>query len=240
MTRSATEGANSPDPAFSELAQNWTKGQVARLVELLWAGYEQLRASRAQFAEASLERSITEALERRVHDSMTGFEPFYVQHGSHEYETMAAPPAQPPQYDLAFVFRADERLKWPVEAKVLETPSATSDYVSDIQTEFETCRYGPFSHSGAMLGYLLSGEPAQVISNLGKKLQKVLRLVNGQEGRPHRASDHMRTVPKGKQYPATFECHHLIFDFAGVSRAETRNKKPSPKRPRPLPARIPG
>ena len=90
---------------------------------------------------------------------MSGDEPFYVQHGPFERETMRPPPAQPPEYDLAFVFRADERIMWPIEAKVLETPGGVADYVRDIREEYLKCRYGPFSASGAMLAYLLDRYP---------------------------------------------------------------------------------
>jgi hypothetical protein len=80
------------------------------ILGFVWAAYDEMLAHPPANDTRDLERSITQLLEPRIRDSMTGFEPFYVQHGSYERETMMAPPAQPPAYDLAFVLRADERI----------------------------------------------------------------------------------------------------------------------------------
>ena len=70
-----------------------------------------LRVDMPAIDRRDLERSITQLLEPRIHAAMTGDEPFYVQHDSFEHETMARSPAQPPAYDLAFVWRTEERLR---------------------------------------------------------------------------------------------------------------------------------
>ena len=148
----------------------------------------------------------------------TGDEPFYVQHTPYERETKKPPPAQPPEYDLAFVFRADERIMWPMEAKVLETPNAVADYVRDVRREFLTCRYAPFSDSGAMLGYLLTGSPNNVFPTLARKLPCTMHPVPEHPSRPNRVSRHSRTVPPGKPYPKAFDCFHLILEYPDLSR----------------------
>ena len=149
---------------------------------------------------------------------MTGDEPFYVQHSPFERETMRAPPAQPPEYDLAFVLRADERIMWPLEAKVLEKPGNVNAYVRDVTDEYLTCRYAPFSDSGAMLGYLLTGNSHDALNAIASRLGVTLQEVTSLPAATIRWSKHSRTVPTGKPYPPEFRCYHLILDFPFVQR----------------------
>jgi hypothetical protein len=51
-----------------------------------------MQADNPQIDTRDLERSITQ-LPNRVRSSMTRYEPFYVQHGLFERETMLPPPA---------------------------------------------------------------------------------------------------------------------------------------------------
>lgn len=207
------------DPAFVALARAWMQAPADTLLALVWAAYDDMRASPPTIDTRSLERSITQRLEARINDAMSGDEPFFVQHGAHEYETMAAPPAQPPQYDIAFVLRSDERLMWPLEAKVLETAGRISEYLEDVRQQFLTCRYAPFSGSAAMLGYLLSGDTSEALDGIGKKLGCALHPVGGPSStRAHRISHHVRTPPAGKSYPQDFTCHHLMLEFVGLKR----------------------
>jgi hypothetical protein len=160
-----------------------------------------------------LERSLTQLLEIRIRRAMSGDEPFYIQHAPLEHETKKRPPAQPPQYDLAFVLCADERVMWPLEAKKLKTDGAVADYVADIRNQFLRCRYAPFSSEGAMLGYLLCGSPAVVFSNISAKVPCLLYDHPAFPDRPHKFSCHARQVEGAKPYPREFRCHHLILEF---------------------------
>ena len=207
------------DPAFVESALSWMQNPAHQFLGFIWLAYENMRASPANVDTKDLERSITQLLEPRVRENMTGDEPFYIQHGPYERETMKAQPAQPPQYDMAFVFRTDERIMWPIEAKVLETSRRVADYVHDVQKEFLTCRYAPFSSSGAMLGYLLTGNPNDVFEAIAQKLDCTLEPVSEYPDNPNRLSQHKRDVPAGKQYPLDFDCYHMILEFPGLSRA---------------------
>lgn len=207
------------DPAFAALARAWMQAPADTLLALVWTAYDDMRASPPTIDTSDLERSITQRLEARINDAMSGDEPFRVQHGAYEHETKAAAPAQPPQYDIAFVLRSDERLMWPLEAKVLETAGRISGYLEDVNQQFLTCRYAPFSGSAAMLGYLLSGDTSQALESIGKKLGCTLHPVSGASSmRAHRISYHIRTSPPGKQYPQDFTCHHLMLDFVGLKR----------------------
>lgn len=214
-----TESNLSIDPTFIALARSWMQNPAQKFLGFIWMAYEDMRASPPHIDTRDLERSITQLLEPRVRDAMTGDEPFYVQHGPFERETMKVPPAQPPEYDLAFVFRADERIMWPMEAKVLETSKSMADYIRDVKNEFLKCRYAPFSSSGAMLGYLLIGKPDDVFSEIAKKLDCILKPVPEYPSKPNRFSKHKRNVPIGKLYPSEFECYHMILEYPGLSRA---------------------
>lgn len=222
MTLSGSTSSTAPDPAFLHLTATWMRDQADVLLGFVWAAYDQMRERMPVIDSRDLERSITQALEPRIRDAMSGDEPFYVQHGPFERETMAPPPAQPPAYDIAFVLRAEERIMWPLEAKVLSTPRRIAEYEHDVREQYLTCRYAPFSAAGAMLGYLLSGTPDDALSCIADKLGCGLLLVGAFAERPHRVSLHRRTVPAGKSYPSSFSCYHLILAYPGLRRSKTR------------------
>ena len=93
-------------------------------------------------------------------------ESLYIQHGPYENATRLPAPAQPPQYDLAFVLYQDRKIMWPLEAKLLRSDATVAAYVHDIQNEFLTGRYAPYANRSAMLGYLLRGSPAKVFAKI--------------------------------------------------------------------------
>jgi len=216
----AQEFMSDPVPRdFVFLASEWCEDQSAILLAFVWQGYDLLSTELpAGINLKDLERSITQSLELRIRRVMTGDEPFDMQHSPRERETMKPSPAQPPEYDLAFVLRAEERVMWPLEAKVLETDGAVRDYVEDIRNEFLTCRYAPFSSESAMLAYLLSGTPENVFRNVTAKLPCSLEGHPRFPRRPHRVSKHQRPTKAGKVYPRDFRCHHLVLEFPGLTR----------------------
>jgi hypothetical protein len=214
------------DSSFVVLAHQWMHDPALQLLSFVWIAYDDMTKNPPHVDERDLERSITQLLEPRISAAMTGDEPYYIQHGSFERETMAAPPAQPPAYDLAFVLRADERIMWPLEAKVLETPATLAEYEREIREQYLTCRYAPFSAAGAMLGYLLTGNAYDTLARIASKLQLVLAEVAEFSARPHRISEHQRTVPTGKPYPINFKCHHLVLEFPTLKRHSSNATTP--------------
>lgn len=204
---------------FSELARAWAPDGSRILLDLVWRGYDRLRAEvldRIDCTQSNrdLERNITQMLEPRIRQASDPYTPFYVQHGPYEDESAVSSQAQPPQYDLAFVLYENERVMWPLEAKILRTDKRVAPYVKDVNEQFMTCRYSPFSKEGAMLGYLVKGNEDTALSEIAEKLNATLAPHMSFPQRPHRTSDHTRTVPAGKPYPADFRCHHLIFRLA--------------------------
>jgi hypothetical protein len=99
---------------------------------------------------------------------------------------------------------------WPLEAKVLRTDGAVGQYTREITENFLTCRYAPFSGDGAMLGYLLEGEPTRAFENIAIKTPCALEDHPDFYSHYHKISVHERSVPEGKDYPVNFSCHHLI------------------------------
>jgi hypothetical protein len=221
-----SSGAISPD--FVALANRWYTDASVIILTLIWEGYDRLLADlgSAGINESDLERSISQSLEWRIRIGVSGDEPFEIQHGPFERETMLGHGAQPPAYDLAFFLRADERIMWPLEAKVLETDGRVGEYVNDLRNEFLTCRYAPFSSEAAMVGYLLYGSPEQVFRNLEEKIPCTLAAHPSFQERPARVSDHRRQVEPGKPYPVHFRCHHLIMEFRALNRASTTVRTP--------------
>ncbi|WP_211098356.1 hypothetical protein [Azospirillum sp. B506] len=206
------------DEAFIAGASIWMRNSEDIMLERVWSGYDELLKTRPPFDGTDLERSITERLEASIQEHMSGYEPFVVQHGPHERETKQPSPAQPPQYDIGFVFRADSRVIWPLEAKVLETPGTLADYLGDVKDQFLTCRYAPLSPSGAMIGYLLSGDANDTLTNISVRLGCTLSPLSRHGERASRVSTHVRSVPNGKPYPKNFQCHHIIMALIGVNR----------------------
>jgi hypothetical protein len=209
-------------PDFVEVAKGWKNDAITILVKLVWEGYDLLVAEilsqiNCDEADEQIERSITQSLERRIRRNMTGDEPFDVQHEVYEIESSQSAQAQPPQYDIAFYLISNERIIWPLEAKVLKSDGAVGEYIKEIKDNFITCRYAPFSSQGGMLGYLFSGDSNKVFTNIVTKVPCTLNDHPDFPTRDHKTSDHQRVVPPGKSYPAEFRCHHLLFKIIATS-----------------------
>lgn len=202
----------------------------AVLLQLVWQGIDalavDLRAADLTGPLDDLERDLTQLLEKRIRRAMSGHEAFELQHGPFERESRLPAPAQPPTYDLAFSLRANERVMWPVEAKVLPTPNKIGPYVRDVRQEFLTCRYSPFSREAAMVGYLLTGGAEEVFANVATALEVPLASHPQFRGRNHRTSEHQRTVPQGCAYPVTFRCHHLICLVSSSNAYQQQRRRP--------------
>lgn len=199
------------------IAKDWSNAATDQILDLVWSAHDRLMSdpkTKEALAQATedLERGISRLLCFAIDDELSGNEPFRLIHGSTEDESRKAPPARPREYDIAFVVRGNERIAWPLEAKVLETPTALADYVRTVRQRFLTAEYAPFVTEGAMVGYLRSGEYEAAFTAIGTQLEVRLRVVPRLKTRSHRLSSHQRTVAKGKSYPKRFLCHHMIMD----------------------------
>lgn len=210
---------------MDDLIEFWDDNLTTNLLELVWKAYDELQKN--EFAKVNwaqpmddLERGITELLERKINSIMNSYLPCIVQHGPFERELRSPSPAQPPEYDIAFIARDNQRIMWPLEAKVLANDrnsiTTLGDYITTINDRYLTCRYAPFSNGGAMLAYLLAGNPSVVFDNVATQLGKDLIPHPNFPGRMHRHSDHNRSVPTGKAYVSQFRCQHLIFKLSNT------------------------
>lgn len=200
---------------FGRLARRWRSDAAKLMLGWVWAGYDLLVAEVLckvdwDLAKDDLEREITQLLEPRIGRCMPDDTFCYIQHEPKERETRKPAPAQPPEYDLAFVLLSNERIMWPLEAKILKADQQVDEYIKDIQKEFLTCRYAPFSDEAGMLGYMLSGNPADALFKISQILQVTLDKHPDFPDRHHSVSSHLRKVPKNKPYPASFRIHHLM------------------------------
>ena len=218
----ATRGHTYPErrfpttESFQHLLRTWKQDGTTKLLTYVWAAYDLLTEEVISGLDCSkedeqLERDITGLLMLRIHKVMPGEAPFSAQHEAYELETRISAKAQPPQYDIAFLWYANPRIMWPLEAKVLRTDGGVAAYVTEIKDNYLTCRYAPFSGEAGMLGYLLSGQPRSAFKNIAKSGGWRLVPLGAFADRDHKTSSHTRKVPKGKPYPARFRCHHLIF-----------------------------
>ena len=64
------------------------RSPAARFLGYVWNAYDNTKTNPLQVDSRDLERSITQAFEPRIRKVMTGDEPFFVQHGPYERETM--------------------------------------------------------------------------------------------------------------------------------------------------------
>ena len=200
---------------FRHLACKWRSDASTLMLGWVWAGYDLLVAeilSKVDWnvAKDDMEREITQLLEIRIRRSMPPITFCYIQHEPKERETRKLAPAQPPEYDLAFVLYSNERIMWPMEAKILKTDQQVSAYVEDVRNEFLTCRYAPFSDEGSMLGYMLSGHPDRAFLKVSEALSVKLTGHRDFPDRDHMVSSHLRKVPKNEPYPTSFRIHHLM------------------------------
>lgn len=208
-------------PGAEALVARWNESLVDNMLQLVWEAYDQLsdeflRAINWAEEYDQLETSISMELERTISIRMNGYMPVRVQHAPYEFETRSETKrnAQSPQYDIAFFMCSDPRLMWPLEAKMLKSDCNTKgnigDYIDTFNNRYLTCKYAPFSNSGAMIGYLKTGQAEVVIKHIAQRLGCSLARNSKFPGKCHRTSDHNRNVPPGKSYPSEFRCHHLV------------------------------
>jgi hypothetical protein len=216
-------------PDVQAIARALTPRLTDQLLEVVWAAYDALSAGflshinwNEQFDD--LERALTELLADEIQNELQrrgGLLPVGFRHSPYERESRSAAPAQPREYDLGFFFNADKRVLWPLEAKVIpgeaDTKRNLGDYVDTVTSRYINCTYAPFVSSGAMIGYLKSGDPETVLTQIAERLSVEFQPYPAFSPRPHQISEHRRTVPPGKAYPVEFCCHHLMLSLRVVS-----------------------
>jgi len=205
-----------PDsPTFQAIAQRWCEDQSRLLLELVWRGCDRLLAQDLNVVPLSntdedKERSLNLLLSLQIIEFLSGDEPFRVVHEPPEQTKRKGGGARPPQPDMGFVLNNYPRAVWPLEAKVLSNDQAVGPYVAEINKNFITGRYATFSSEGAMLGYLLQGEPERTFAAIAASLAQSLIPHPHFPDRPQRVTHHQRGQVPHPNSPREFTCHHLL------------------------------
>jgi hypothetical protein len=195
------------------------------MLSYVWQGYDRLRQGdcfQVTQDDAHLEDEITAALHARIQDvihQIDPFSPFKVVHQPHEGERQKNK-GRSPQSDLGFrLVDGNLRSHFSIEAKVLRTDGAVSEYVQEVNDNFLTGRYSTFSTEAAMLGYLLSGTTTRAFAAIAKALHCVLSQCVAIPNREHRCSSHRRNLGSTPRKTAEFLCHHLVMHFGQANQA---------------------
>ncbi len=227
-----------PDsPPFQEVANRWCHDQSRLLLDLVWRGYDRLLSrdlndTPFSTADEVREESLNHLLAVRIDQCKSGDEPFYVQHQPPEQTKRIRGRGRSPQPDIGFTLYDYPRTVWPLEGKVLAHDEDVGPYVGEIKKNFVTCRYATFSSEGAMLGYLLRGEPERVFTAIAVRLQQTLTQHPHFVDRPQRISNHRRDEVPHPNSPTEFTCHHLLLriptaDVLGTKQGAKRHSRES-------------
>src|ERR1035437_4145539 len=199
------------DDESRQQAQEWANGITSQVLDWTWRAFDMVRAGALGNVD------LTQPLEQLERDlarhhfcelnmlwaQETGGECAFTPH--HEYpelETRSPAPARPPAYDIAFVWNANRRIAWPIEAKVVPTPATLADYLGDVK-KFTDGIAAPLSGIGAQIAYLLTGTTDDFFNNLSTRLSLPLQTLAEFSARAHRVSSHTR-----KSSP-DLELHHM-------------------------------
>ena len=209
-------------PEFRAIADVWPAKVVHQILTLIWEGFDRLKSlpnfRQLDFSKgyAQLERSLTDLHMGQI-TSLWGanasrFESFIPKHEPWEFHSLKKRSARPPSCDLGFVLLSNPRIRWSVEAKVLESSGAAAEYVADLQKYLDATS-SPFSAQAALGAYLISCDSEEFFTTVAKKLKCTLSPHNEFPSRPHRCSEHERPADKlsVEGMPTSFICHHLAF-----------------------------
>ncbi len=210
-------------PEFRAIANAWPAHVVKQILTLVWDGFDRMRAlpnfKQLDFAAgyAQLERSLTDLHMDEItllwRESASKFESFIPKHEPWEWQAITRRSARPPSCDLGFVLMSNRRIRWAVEAKVLESPTAISDYLADLQKYLDG-RSAPFAAESALGAYLVSGASDEVFTAIAQRLNCELKPHEDFPSRPHRCSEHERSSTQLTEgMPTKFICHHLVFSL---------------------------
>jgi hypothetical protein len=210
---------NYPVPEdFVALANRLRPKAVDELLRCIWQGFDQLVSEEFDVTkeDTQLEDDISFAAYCRIQDSMPAYSPFSPIHQPREREHRQ-PTGMPPTSDLGFRMRGGNvRSHFTIEAKVVRTERAVSQYVSEVTDNLLTGRYSTFSSEAVMLGYLLSGTPDVTFDAIATSLRCALNTHPRFANKNQRWSDHRRNIEPASP-PQSFRCHHLLILFAAAA-----------------------
>ena len=129
-------------------------------------------------------------------------------HEMHEFESRKGGNAMPPSNDIGFIHRQNRRWKLPVEAKLVPSSRALTEYLKDVNDKYVAGIAAPLVGECGMVGYILSGETDDVFDALSTVLGHLQALPGPFAARPHRTTVHARD-PKPR-----LRVHHMAMSCA--------------------------
>jgi hypothetical protein len=224
MTPSTYPERRWPDsPAFQGIAQRWCVDHSRLLLELVWSAYDRLIAKDLNLipfsdTDEAKEESLNALMTLRINQCMSGDEPFCAMHQPPEQTKRKRGRGRSPQPDIGFTLYDYPRSVWPLEGKILASDEVVGPYVTEIQNNFITSRYATFSSEGAMLGYLLHGDPERTFAAIAISLAQTLIPHRRFPDRTQRMTHHQRDEVPHRNSPDEFTCHHLLFRIPATTR----------------------
>lgn len=200
-------------------ARDWATDVATQVLDWTWRAFDALNASILGHVDMSqsldqLERDLTSKhfveIQRIFAFETEGFSSIIPHHEFPENESAPGGSGRPPASDISFVWYENQRVSWPIEAKVLKTTGTLAAYLGDT-AKFENGTAGPFVGEGAQIAYLLTGTTDDFFLNLSVKLNLPFSQVSQFASRPHRITRHSRIAA------AELTLHHLAMQCNGIS-----------------------
>jgi hypothetical protein len=183
-------------------AEVWAAGISNQVLDWTWRAFDALRANVLSQVNLNqpleqLERDLTSKhfieIQRIFGAETDGFSSIVPHHEYPENESAPGGSGKPPASDIGFVWYENQRVSWPIEAKVLKTPATLAPYLGDVE-KFANGIAAPFVGEGAQIAYLLNGTTADFLSSLKTKLSTPLQAVPEFSARAHWACVLLRTA----------------------------------------------
>lgn len=203
------------DEESRRLAVAWAEEVVEEALSLVWKGFDLLAANELKGGQdlggldpEQLERELTQWHSANITTvwarTTGGYGSFVPSHEHHEFERRKGGKAVPPSNDIGFVHRDKKRWCLPVEAKLLPSARALSEYLKDVTVKYAEGVAAPLVGECGMVGYLLRGTTDDVLARLSIALKQPLLPVAAFPDRAHRTTNHARvTAPM-------LRVHHMI------------------------------
>lgn len=181
-------------------AENWAVGFSFQALDWTWRGFDALRENVLSKTDLNqsldqVERDLTSKhfveINRLFASETDGLSSVSPHHEFPENESAPGGSGRPPASDISFVWYNKQRVSWPIEAKVLNTPGTLADYLRDT-AKFEEGIAAPLVGEGAQIAYLLTGDAKEFFSQLAAKSSLSLEETVEFSARPHRVSSHTR------------------------------------------------
>lgn len=206
-------------PLFEAIARRWCEDHSFLLMDLIWRACDRIRDNELKTmpvvaTDEAKEESLNNLVCLRIQELKSGDAPFAVVHQPPEQFHRKTRNAQSPCPDVGFVWYANPNCVWPIEGKVLNSPTDVEAYAGEMNN-FLTGRYATFSREAALLAYLIEGRPDETLRNIAKRIRKRPYSHPKLPNRPHQITKHRRMEIAARK-AEDFYCHHLVLFVGSV------------------------